>query len=516
MHPRRVTDVVDAWQGLPVLVLGDVLLDEWWHGDSDRLCREAPVAVVSVGRTEYAPGGAANAAVNIAALGGRPTLVAGVGDDEAGGMLCERLSEWGVDFRPVVAPGWRTPTKRRVVAGDQIVVRLDDERRVLPGGARRAVLAGAKAALSERPAAVTLCDYGYGTLDGPARRWLVARRPRLPVVTLDAHALGAWAELHPTLVTPSYEEALGLLGDLAGDGTGDGAGDRPGDGAGNGTGDGAGNGSGDRAAAVEDRAAALLERMGARAAAVTLDADGAVVVAPGTDPVRTDGKRAPASHTVGAGDAYLAALTLASAAGADLTDGARLAQLAAGAAITGPCTCVCGRDALIAELALDPAARVCDPATLLERIESERAGGARVVFTNGCFDVLHRGHVGLLQQARELGDLLVVAVNSDASVARLKGADRPVNHVEDRTALLAALTCVDYVVVFDDDSPAELIERLRPDVYVKGGDYRPELLSEAALVQRLGGQVRILEYVPDRSTSAIIERIRSRRAGAAR
>jgi rfaE bifunctional protein nucleotidyltransferase chain/domain len=209
-------------------------------------------------------------------------------------------------------------------------------------------------------------------------------------------------------------------------------------------------------------------------------------------------------------------MTLAAAAGADMADAARVAQLAAGAAITGPCTCVCARDALLAQLATDPADRVLDWTGLLGRIDAERARGARVVFTNGCFDVLHRGHVGLLQQARELGDLLVVAVNSDTSVTRLKGPDRPVNHVEDRTALLAALECVDYVVVFDADSPAELIERLRPDVYVKGGDYRAELLSDAALVERLGGQVRILDYVPDRSTSAVIERIRSRPAGAAR
>jgi rfaE bifunctional protein nucleotidyltransferase chain/domain len=132
-----------------------------------------------------------------------------------------------------------------------------------------------------------------------------------------------------------------------------------------------------------------------------------------------------------------------------------------------------------------------------------------VVFTNGCFDVLHPGHVRYLTQARALGDLLVVAVNSDGSVRRLKGPDRPVNPVEDRTALLAALECVDHVVVFEEDSPAPLIEAVRPDVYVKGGDYPPEMVPEAPLVRRLGGQVRTLGYVPDRSTSAIIDRIRA-------
>jgi rfaE bifunctional protein nucleotidyltransferase chain/domain len=146
----------------------------------------------------------------------------------------------------------------------------------------------------------------------------------------------------------------------------------------------------------------------------------------------------------------------------------------------------------------------------LDAIVAEyREAGRSVVFTNGCFDVLHRGHVRYLEQARALGDLLIVAVNSDGSVRRLKGADRPVNPVEDRAALLAALACVDHAVVFEEDSPATLIEAVRPDVYVKGGDYPPELVPEAPLVRRLGGQVRTLGYVPDRSTSAIIERIRS-------
>ena len=147
---------------------------------------------------------------------------------------------------------------------------------------------------------------------------------------------------------------------------------------------------------------------------------------------------------------------------------------------------------------------------MVARIGAARRAGARVVFTNGCFDVLHRGHVGYLAEARGLGDLLVVAVNSDESVRRLKGEGRPVNPVEDRVAVLTALSCVDHVVVFSEESPRRLIAEIRPDVYVKGGDYRPELIPEAELVRRLGGEVRVLSYLPDRSTSAIIERIRGR------
>jgi len=204
---------------------------------------------------------------------------------------------------------------------------------------------------------------------------------------------------------------------------------------------------------------------------------------------------------------------LALAAGGDVPVAAELAQLAAGVTVGGTGTCLCTREALLATVgsgADQHGARVVDPAALAELVRRHRERGACVVFTNGCFDVLHRGHIGYLTQARQLGDVLIVAVNSDPSVRRLKGAERPINPLEDRVAVLAALSCVDHVVVFEEDSPAALLEAIRPDVYVKGGDYRPELVPEAPLVRRLGGEVRTLGYVPDRSTSAIIERIRSR------
>jgi rfaE bifunctional protein nucleotidyltransferase chain/domain/rfaE bifunctional protein kinase chain/domain len=487
--PERLAEAVTRWQGLRVLVLGDALLDDWRHGEPDRLCREAPVPVVSVGRTEYAPGGAANTALNIAALGGQPLLVAPAGDDAEGAWLRHRLADAGVEAYPVVAPGWRTPTKQRVVAGDQVVVRIDDGGAAgLPANAHRSLLALAEAALNPAPAALVLCDYGYGTLSAQMRRWLRDRRAELPFVALDTHDLGRWSELRPNVVSPSFAEAAGLLGAWGADQT-------------------------DRAALVTARGGDLLDRTGAELAAVTLDADGAVVVSREGAPVRTTARPVPASHTVGAGDAYLAALVLALASGTGRPDAARLAQLAATASIDGARTCVCDRAALLDALPDRPAVlgeRVLDQAALSARLTGERGRGGRIVFTNGCFDVLHRGHVGLLEQAKALGDVLVVAVNSDDGVRRLKGPDRPVNAVEDRTVVLASLSCVDYVTVFDEDTPAALIERIRPDVYVKGGDYRAELLSEAALVERLGGEVRILDYLPDRSTSAVIERIRSR------
>jgi D-beta-D-heptose 7-phosphate kinase/D-beta-D-heptose 1-phosphate adenosyltransferase len=478
---------VQRWLGRPVLVVGDVMLDEWRFTEPRRLSREAPAPVVTLRRQEDAPGGAGNTAANLAALGARPTLIAPLGADPAGDRVRAALAAGGVADRTVPVPGHPTPTKRRVVAADQILLCEEEPAgAVPPPGAADGIVAELERVLAAGPAPVlAICDYGLAGLDERVRDWLVAHRGAFALVALDAHDLSRWSGLAPDVVTPSYAEARPLLGAAAGP---DAA----------------------RDAAVVSGGPRLLRDTGARTAAVTLDVAGAVVLT-AHETYRTGTRPAPSSHCVGAGDAYLAAMVLALAVGADVPVAAELAQLAAAATLGAPGTCVCTRAALLDAVGPVPSeAGAVDAATLVGIVERHRERGARIVFTNGCFDVLHRGHVVLLTQARELGDVLVVAVNSDASVRRLKGPQRPVNHVEDRVAVLAALSCVDHVVVFEEDSPAALIEAVRPDVYVKGGDYQPELVPEAPLVRRLHGEVRTLGYVPDRSTSAIIDRIRSR------
>ena len=564
----RLAEVVQSWLGRPVLVLGDAMLDEWRFADSDRLCREAPAPVLTLRRRISAAGGAANTAVNIAALGGRSVLVAPVGADVAGDELHDCLDRAGVWDRTVSQPGRPTPVKRRMLAGDQILLREDsgDPDDPLSDDGVDGLLTALDCATRELRAAadgaaptLVVCDYGLGALPARVRAWLVAQRDRYATVALDAHDLADWRGLAPTVVTPSFAEATRLLaragsggGDLQlehpevdpGDGPSEltvgaapgGTGSRrtggptgeptPGEGrvamthdglsvTGTGVTVNADAGAGvDRAVLAESRLAELRAHTGADVVAVTLDTDGAVVGGADGQPSRSHSTPVPASHAVGAGDAYLAAMTLALAADAPLSTAAQLAQLAATSTVSGTGTCVCRREDLLAALGQPALGRdgrqVLVGTEGLDAVVAEhRRAGRSVVFTNGCFDVLHRGHVRYLEQARALGDLLVVAVNSDGSVRRLKGPDRPVNPVEDRTALLAALSCVDHVVVFEEDSPTALIEAIRPDVYVKGGDYPPELVPEAPLVQRLGGQVRTLGYVPDRSTSAIIDRIRA-------
>jgi rfaE bifunctional protein nucleotidyltransferase chain/domain/rfaE bifunctional protein kinase chain/domain len=496
----RTTDLsslVDGFADLRVVVVGDTVLDAYASGTPQGLCREAPVPVVDVERHEYACGGAANTAVNVAALGARAVLAAVVGEDPDGGRLRRRLQAADIGLRLVPVRGRRTLAKRRLVADGQILLRFDEgDTGPVPPDAARQLVECIEGTVDAGVDAVLVGDYGAGTVDGRVREALAHRRGDIPLLVVDAHDPRPWAAVRPDLVTPSFAEAWRLL-------DGDDADDDPGPHA--------------RPALVAAAADRLLATAGAGAVAVTLDAEGAVVVAAGREPQRTFAKPVPGGRTAGAGDAYAAAFTLALSVGVDLAEAAEVAQLAATAATRAAGThalgtAACDIDAL---LATGGAADSCalSAGELVAQVAAHREQGRRIVFTNGCFDVLHRGHVGYLDQARRLGDVLVVAVNSDASVRRLKGPDRPVNAQEDRVAVLAALSSVDHVVVFNEDTPANLIALVRPDVYVKGGDYRPELIPEAPLVRSLGVEVRVLDYLPDRSTSRIIDQIRAAGSG---
>jgi D-beta-D-heptose 7-phosphate kinase / D-beta-D-heptose 1-phosphate adenosyltransferase len=501
MRKEDLAAVVDEWAGFGALVLGDAMLDEWRFAESVRLCREAPAPVLTLRRRQTAAGGAANTAVNLAALGARPILVAPLGSDVAGDEVRDCLDRCAVRDWTVTGPGVRTPVKRRLLAADQILVREDED---ADGGRPTdgmvdVLLSTLERALDElggdgQQPILMVCDYGLGALSDRVSDWLVTHRRRFGTVALDAHDLSAWAGFSPTVVTPSYAEATRVPGAPA-------------------------SSDDNRAANALQAARAVRRHTGAQIVAVTIDADGAIVTNPDGDVWRSRSAPVSASHTVGAGDAYLAAMALALAVDAPGPAATELAQLAAIATLADAGTCVCRREDLLAAIdgtqsdavaaASEPNPTVLDDDALVTVVQRHRAQGRRIVFTNGCFDVLHRGHVRYLEQARELGDLLIVAVNSDDSVRRLKGPDRPVNPVEDRVAVLAALSCIDHVVVFEEDSPTHLIAAVRPDTYVKGGDYPPEMVPEAPLVRRLGGEVRTLGYVPDRSTSAIIDKIRA-------
>ncbi|HEY0374674.1 MAG TPA: D-glycero-beta-D-manno-heptose 1-phosphate adenylyltransferase [Amnibacterium sp.] len=465
-------------------MIGDALLDRWWAGSAERISREAPAPVVRIADRAEVAGGAANTAVNLAALGADVAIVGAIGDDEGGAALTALLQGAGVDTAGLLAvPGLATTVKTRVAGGGQVLVRIDEGDQV--GDGTRELVAAAALAATRGADAEVVCDYGIGSAAGTVREALAARTERPPVTVVDAHDLGPWSVLAPTAVTPNASETERLLGRPFGP---------------------------DRVQDAELLRAELLAATGAAGVVVTLDRDGTVVHAPeGTS--RTTAHPAPDAMANGAGDTFAAALGLTLALGEPLTDAAVVAQLAADVVVREPGTSVCTRSALLA--AVEGPMRVLDAGRLEAALEADRRAGRRIVFTNGCFDVLHVGHTTSLKQAKQLGDVLVVAVNDDASVRRLKGPGRPINGAADRAGVLAELGCVDYVTVFGDDTAIPLLERLRPDIYAKGGDYTPEMLEETAAVEAYGGTVAILGYVSAHSTSGIIARTRALPEGTA-
>jgi rfaE bifunctional protein kinase chain/domain/rfaE bifunctional protein nucleotidyltransferase chain/domain len=482
-----------ARRGLVVTVVGDLMLDGWWLGRSERMTREAPAPVVEVTERRYAPGGAGNTAMNLAALGAHVRMVGVAGDDEAGHLLAELLAAAGVDVGGLLlSPAAQTVTKNRVLSGDQILLRIDDVPAAPYADELRQQLAERVPAALAAADVLLVCDYGSGALAGPVtERLAAAERPPLTVV--DAHQVAAWSSVRPDLVTPNAAEAFAALGRAT-----------P---------------RSDRAGVLAAAATELRARTGAAELVVTLDRDGTLVLPAAGSYARTQAQPSTERQASGAGDTFVAALALARAAGLELAIAAEVAQAAADVVVQRFGTSVCTTEDLAARLAARATAElqaevvatdgVLDQETLLRRVAQERAAGRRIVVTNGCFDVLHRGHVSYLGQAAQLGDVLVVAVNSDDSVRRLKGPDRPINSTADRAGVLAALSCVDYVTVFDTDTPIPLLERLRPDVYTKGGDYSPDMLEETEVVRRHGGEVQIMGYVSSVSTSAVLQRIRT-------
>ena len=479
-------DLVDRFAGLPVTVVGEAMLDSWMEGRTSRLCPEAPVPVVDVlGRTD-APGGPANVAVNARSLGAEVRFVSVIGDDPEGELARRCLQGRGLDDRDLlVQSGRRTLTKSRITADRQILIRVDHgDTGPIDRFTERALLDRLTEAFVQSRA-VIVSDYGYGLMTPTVVAHLAAlQRDRARILVLDAKDPTAYVDVGVTAVKPNFAQAMRLLGVPDGD-TGQGS---------------------DRAASVIEVGDRLLELLGAEIVAVTLDAEGAVILERGRPAHRTYADPVRSSTTAGAGDTFSAAFALALAVGAQTPTAAEIASAAASVVVAKPGTASCTPTEL--RQVLSPAAKRLDRESLGERMEAYRRQGKRIVFTNGCFDILHRGHIAYLNRAKELGDVLVIGVNDDAGVRRLKGPDRPINALEDRIEVLAALSSTDHVVPFREETPAELIRAIRPDVFVKGGDYSVERLPEASLVQALGGRVWILPFVEDRSTTGIIERIR--------
>ena len=466
-----------AFQKARVLVVGDIMLDRYWHGDTSRISPEAPVPVVKVGQHEDRPGGAANVALNIAALGAAAMLVGMTGEDEAAAALARALGSAGIltDFSQQASHP--TITKLRVMSRHQQLLRLDFEESfadVDPAD----LLARARTRM-EGAQAVILSDYGKGGLSDPQALIREARARNLPVL-VDPKGTHFEKYRGATLITPNLAEFEAVVGHC------------------------------ETEADLISRGNTLMQALELDALLVTRSEHGMTLLRPGQKELHFPARAKEVYDVTGAGDTVIATLAAALAAGSALEEAVALSNVAAGivvgklgtATVSGPEL----RRAVSAEQGVERG--VLSPEQLALAVEDARAQGERIVMTNGCFDIIHAGHVGYLADARKLGDRLIVAVNSDASVRRLKGEGRPVNPLERRMTVLAALEAVDWVTWFDEDTPEKLLELIRPDVLVKGGDYTEEQVVGWQIVKAYGGEVRVLDFLDNCSTTAIVNKIR--------
>jgi len=452
----------------PLVVVGDTLLDVDVDGDVERLCPEAPVPILDETARHARPGGAGLAATLAAADGRAVTLVTALAGDEAGGDVRSLLEAAGVEVLDLGLTG-TTPTKTRLRTDGRLVLRVDGG----GGGAVGTTASPEPALRSIRSAgAVLVADYGRGMAANGALRRALAERPAARPVVWDPHPSGPQPVTRADLVTPNRREAVALMPAIEGSGL-----------------------SADAA-----RARALARRWEAAAVAVTLGAEGALLVAGDAAPLTFPAEPTAAADPCGAGDRFASAVAGSLADGALLPDALAEAVRLASAFV---------RDGGAGSVRLDPGAPPSDtpPESAEDVVARVRSAGGTVVMAGGCFDILHAGHIRTLQAARELGDCLVVCINSDRSVRRLKGADRPLVPQEDRAAVLRALGCVEAVIIFEEDTPADVLERFRPDVFAKGGDYSLEQLPESEVMSRWGGEVAVLPYVEGRSTTRLIEEL---------
>ena len=470
--------IVPDFSSASVLTVGDLMLDQYWFGPTTRISPEAPVPVVNVKGTAARAGGAANVAVNLASLGVNTILVGVTGKDAGGQTLSKLLADHDIETDFVESPTRPTITKLRVVSSNQQVIRLDTEdmfdvRDIQP----------LSQILERRLPATKVCilsDYGKGTLASAPEIMSLCRDHNVTVL-VDPKGRDFTRYRGASVLTPNFPEFQAVVGRVQDD------------------------------EQLVDRGQALCAELDLGALVVTLGERGMVVIRDEQHPLFLSARVREVFDVTGAGDTVIATIAAALAAGSSLDEAATLANLAAGLVVRkiGVATVT------PSELRLALHEHGLGGRGMLDRLDAPviadeaRIRGERIVMTNGCFDILHTGHVAYLEEAKNLGDRLIVAVNDDASVTRLKGEGRPINSLEDRMAVLAGLAAVDWVVSFSEDTPADIVSEILPDVLVKGGDYTPDSVAGGDIVQANGGTVEILTFQPGRSTSAMIDAIRN-------
>lgn len=466
------------------LVIGDLMLDRYLIGEVERISPEAPVPVVLLKQQDERAGGAANVAANLAKLGITTRLAGYVGNDADGRLLITLINGMEIDTQAIVqSEAHPTITKTRIVGGHQQMMRLDQENRSSYSAAdKKQIEQLIQAQLKDRPAVIVLSDYAKGVVEAPLTGFVIeeARKHGIPVL-VDPKGRDFSKYKGATALTPNKRETAE-----------------------------AGNIDPKDNEALIATAQKLRAQLHLEFLAVTRGEEGISLFEAG------EVQHIPATakqvfDVSGAGDTVIATLAAGLMHGLGHGEALHLANIAAGVVVgkvgTVPITHQELLHALMSQEAVSQADKVCDLPSLQSRVEQWRTRGERIVFTNGCFDLLHAGHVTYLESARRAGDRLVLGLNTDRSVKALKGPTRPVIHEADRARVLAALEAVDAVILFDEDTPLELIQTIRPDVIAKGSDYTEAQVVGAAEVKSWGGKVALIPIVPGRSTTGILEKL---------
>jgi len=458
-----------------ILVVGDIMLDRYWHGHASRISPEAPVPVMKVNRIEERPGGAGNVALNVAALGAETILLGITGDDEASYLLEEYFHKTKINCKLQRIENFPTITKLRAVSHHQQLIRLDFEES-LDHQYTESLLTEYKRFLPNVDA-VILSDYGKGTLHHSSLFISLAKEHNVPVF-IDPKSLDFSVYQGATVITPNLKEFEAVVGPCHDEDE------------------------------MTARAQKLLKTHDFAALLVTRGEQGMSLFRQHETPVHIPVHAQEVFDVTGAGDTVIATLATAVAMGINLEEAIFLANAAASVSVSK----------LGASTVTIPELRravhnlheggILEEDDLLLAVQDAKAHGEKIVMTNGCFDILHAGHVHYLNEAKKLGDRLIIAVNDDDSVRRLKGPTRPVNTIAKRMAVLAGLSAVDWVVPFSEDTPERLICKVLPDVLVKGGDWKPEQIAGGQCVLDNGGDVKIIEFLEGHSTTSTIDRIK--------
>ena len=483
MNRLELESVLNRFGNLRALVVGDLMLDEYLWGKTERISPEAPVQVVDVAGEEVRLGGAGNVISNLMAMGCQVHAASILGDDADGRQLMTLLRKRGVDTEGVfLAPDRTTTRKTRILASNQQMMRIDRESNGPIALEQEKKIAAYLRRVADNFQVILVSDYLKGVLTESLLQEIISvgRQSGVPVV-VDPKGADYGKYRGATLLTPNRKEALSAAGIPPGS-----------------------------EESLRRSGRLLREDLNLEALVLTRSEEGMTLFFRDGREEDLPTQAREVFDVTGAGDTVLAFLGAGLGAGMPIAEAARLANLAAGIVVgkVGAST-VAAEEILdlVAHRHLDTDLKIKSREMVARALDAERQRGRTIVFTNGCFDLLHVGHVKYLQKARRLGDLLVLGLNSDDSIRRLKGPHRPLIGQEERAHILAALKCIDYVVIFDEDTPLALIRALRPDILVKGGDYTPEEVVGREVVESYGGRVELIRFVDGKSTTNIINKI---------